>query len=226
MARHPLVGLRPIIAVKMATLTVLLFGVAAQAMASVRLQLGAPRNGYYEYIPTDSTPFGRLLMTADADEPKQSFSLLGGFSPFSIRLADRIVAYNSSSTNFDANPGLGSVVHKSTSFEIEPLAIAIVDGFSNIMQSFLQIRLKGSLATVSDPSLAAMAVMQGLWPSVDAYFEFPPSHAGISQTQFPQTGPTSFISFTIPEPDCVCLVFSALVATAFRRSRPYTFSRD
>jgi hypothetical protein len=97
-------------------------------------------------------------------------------------------------------------------------AIGVSDGVS--LKVFLQLRLAGSSATVSDPTLANQAVAAGLWTSPNEYFEFNPGHAGVAlKVGPPGTGPNSFFGFVLPEPTTGWLLMPALGAAAMRRRR-------
>jgi hypothetical protein len=87
---------------------------------------------------------------------------------------------------------------------------------SSTVESYFQMRLAGSSAVVQDTSLAAKAVAEGRWPSVDTYIEFNQRFAFYATGPNP-TSPSDYIGSILPESSSMALMFVGLSAGVFRR---------
>jgi hypothetical protein len=184
-----------------------------------------PRWSEYQYSSSSSMQTVQLF-TTDSDEPLRTAS--AQVVPPATTLGS-IAITSPGSTKFHGSANLrlnsgqmipfsGSVITDNAP-DLDAFAFGISDGTS--LLAFFQMRMAGSSATVSDTSLAAQAVAAGLWTNVNAYFEFPSSHAGIGLVTpgVQPTGPASYHSFPIPEPASLTLLATLTAAAGMPRQR-------
>jgi hypothetical protein len=96
-------------------------------------------------------------------------------------------------------------------------AMGLFDNLSQ-PQAFFQLRLVGSSATASSGSLAASAVLNGLWPATTAYIEFAPQFAGYAASA-PANSPSLYVGFILPEPTGLGLALMISASVLLRRRR-------
>lgn len=182
----------------------------APAQGAVTLDLALPRSGIFHLdASTPAAPpiFIRRIRTADSDELVKTFDLPAtgqGITDFTLSVDPH--AYNDTIAGHTPIPLSAAVVKAPQDLDAGnwAMAISVYDG--PLLVFFFQYRLAGASATVMDSTLATAAVDAGLWTGINDYFEFPAAHAGVSQLGTTQSGPSSFISFAIPEPQA-CELF-------------------
>lgn len=143
-----------------------------------------------------------------------SDDVIGSFPP-SVR-DDAIYQLGGDVFNRQGLPGVPPI-------DLTPLfgnayAVALFDD-SDIMQFFVQLRVKDSPVTVQDESIAQAAIDAGLWSAVDDYLEYDLGAWWYERRTSAASGPEDYHFFSFPEPTTAGLLLICLSTIAAGRRR-------